>query len=100
MPAASVIDAVKEGTTGDRTLENPITTVSISVIVFDFRITNSWQPVVANPKTIIVLGETGARKSSLVNMRTGRQAAPFGDDAVGVTFTCTKYSADLFDTKY
>ena len=65
MPAASVIDAVKEGTTGDRTLENPITTVSISIIVFDFRITNSWQLVVANPKTIIIFGEREPEKALL-----------------------------------
>ena len=51
-------------------------------------------------KNIIVFGETGAGKSSLVNMLTGRQDATTGNDAVGVTFNWKKHSADLFDTKY
>ena len=71
-----------------------------ALIVFDFHITNSWQPAGANPKTIIVFGETGAGKSSLVNMLTGREDARTGNDAVGVTFNWTKHSANVFDTQY
>ena len=51
-------------------------------------------------KNIIVFGETGAGKSSLVNMLTGRQDATSGNDAVGVTFNWTKHSADVFGTEY
>ena len=51
-------------------------------------------------KNVIVFGETGAGKSSIVNMLTGRQDATTGNDVVGVTFNWTKHSADLFDIPY
>ena len=51
-------------------------------------------------KNIIVFGETGAGKSSLVNMLTGRRDATAGNNAVGTTFNSKKHSAALFGTEY
>jgi len=50
---------------------------------------------------VVVFGESGSGKSSLVNLLLGRDAAVVSDKAVGCTFEFQKYSTDtfnLFDT--
>jgi predicted GTPase len=45
-----------------------------------------------SPRNVIVFGETGAGKSSIVNMLEGDKPANVSDQAKGVTFTQTSYA--------
>jgi len=44
---------------------------------------------------IIVFGETGAGKSSVINMLAGEEKAKIGSDAIGVTFQTERYSMKI-----
>jgi tRNA U34 5-carboxymethylaminomethyl modifying GTPase MnmE/TrmE len=44
---------------------------------------------------IVIFGETGAGKSSLVNLITGTQSAPTSSDALGCTTKTTVYEHDI-----
>lgn len=47
-------------------------------------------------KNIIIFGETGCGKSSLVNMLLGQHVAEVGTTASGITFDCKKCDANIF----
>ncbi|EIW86111.1 hypothetical protein CONPUDRAFT_160953 [Coniophora puteana RWD-64-598 SS2] len=44
---------------------------------------------------VVIFGETGAGKSSVVNLVLGRDEAPVNSSAIGVTFGAKPYSVDL-----
>jgi ABC-type uncharacterized transport system ATPase component len=50
------------------------------------------------PRYITLIGEVGAGKSTLVNILTGNNEAPAGDDPDGVTKAITFYSGKINDT--
>ncbi|EIW86065.1 hypothetical protein CONPUDRAFT_140796 [Coniophora puteana RWD-64-598 SS2] len=47
------------------------------------------------PVNVVIFGETGAGKSSVVNLVLGRDEAPVNSSAIGVTFGAKSYSVDL-----
>jgi len=52
------------------------------------------------PLNIIVFGETGAGKSSIVNMLVGSEVAPISSKAVGCTFQSASYFANIGGSEF
>ncbi|KAH7908245.1 P-loop containing nucleoside triphosphate hydrolase protein [Hygrophoropsis aurantiaca] len=49
----------------------------------------------ANVRNILVFGETGTGKSSLINMCAGRELAEISSSAIGCTFSSRNYAANI-----
>ncbi|KAG8214118.1 hypothetical protein J3R82DRAFT_10880 [Butyriboletus roseoflavus] len=58
------------------------------------------QPTQGSPKNIVVFGESGVGKSSLINLIAGRSIAATSSGAKGCTFHHKKYELQLDDTPY
>lgn len=54
----------------------------------------------SSPKNIVVFGETGVGKSSLINLIAGRSIAATSSNAKGCTFHHKKYELQVDDTPY
>ncbi|KAH7888942.1 P-loop containing nucleoside triphosphate hydrolase protein [Phlebopus sp. FC_14] len=52
------------------------------------------------PKNVVVFGESGVGKSSLINMVAGRSLAQTSSGVLGCTFQHTKYEVDIHDRRY
>lgn len=58
------------------------------------------QPTQSSPKNIVVFGESGVGKSSLINLIAGRSIAATSSGAKGCTFHHKKYELQLDDALY
>ncbi|KAF9227131.1 hypothetical protein BS17DRAFT_775008 [Gyrodon lividus] len=60
----------------------------------------SPQPQSSSPKNVVVFGESGAGKSSLINMIAGRSTAATSSRAIGCTFEHKKYDVQVHGKRY
>lgn len=52
------------------------------------------------PRNIIIFGETGTGKSSLINMLSNQEVAPISNDAAGCTFEALPHPVTIGDVEY